>query len=86
MAAELYVYYKLQPERATVARAAFEAARAEAPVRLLQRQDGDPGLLTWMEIYGPGLADAAACERRIAAVMAPYVQGLRHCEVFDAPR
>lgn len=86
MAAERYVYYKLRPERAVAARAAFEAARADAPVRLLQRQDSDPGMLTWMEIYGPELVDAAACERRIAAAMAPYVQGLRHGEAFDALR
>lgn len=80
--AELYVYYKLHARQAQAALAAFTQARAEAPVRLLQRQEADQPLLTWMEIYGPGVADAAALEAHIAAVMAPFAQGPRHREVF----
>ncbi|MET0518130.1 MAG: DUF4936 family protein [Burkholderiaceae bacterium] len=80
-AAEVYVYYRLKVEQATAARAAFERARGDAPVRLLQRQDGEPGLLTWMEVYEPGLD---ALELRIAAALAGFVQGLRHRECFVA--
>jgi hypothetical protein len=84
-AAELYVYYKLRAEQATAAQTAFDAARAGAPVRLLQRRNAqDAALLTWMEIYGAGLADAPALERRIALALQPFVQGLRQCEAFVA--
>lgn len=78
-AAEVYVYYRLKVEQATAARAAFETARGDAPVRLLQRQDSEPGMLTWMEIYGPGLD---ALELRVAAALASFVQGIRHRESF----
>ena len=80
--AELYVYYKLHERQAEAARAAFALARGMAPVRLLQRQEAGQPLLTWMEIYGPSLADAATLEAHIAAVMAPFAQGPRHREVF----
>ena len=80
--AELYVYYKLHERQAEAALAAFALARGAAPVRLLQRQEAGQPLLTWMELYGPGVADAAALEARIAAVMAPFAQGPRHREAF----
>lgn len=80
---ELYVYYKLHAGQTAAALAAFEAARGQAPVRLLQRQDSDPCLMTWMEVYGPGLDDPAGLERRIAAAMAGFVLGLRYREVFE---
>jgi len=77
---ELFVYYRLQAAQADAARAAFEAARAGRPLRLLQRQDPDPSLLTWMEVYPAALAGA---EPGVAAAMAPFVQGLRHREAFE---
>ncbi|WP_349744421.1 DUF4936 family protein [Roseateles cavernae] len=82
--AELYIYYKLGPAQAEAALAAFEQARGEAPVRLLQRRDGDAALLTWMEVYGPDVAQAQLVEQRIAAVMAPFAVGARHREAFEA--
>jgi len=82
---ELYVYYTLRADQADAARAAFETARGDAPVRLLQRLDASgPALLTWMETYGENVADGAAVERRIAQALAPFVQGLRQCEPFKA--
>jgi Domain of unknown function (DUF4936) len=79
--AELYVYYRLKPEQAASAQAAFEAARAGAPVRLLQGQTPEHGLLTWMEVYGPDLP--LPLEPSIAAAMAAFVQGARHHERFE---
>lgn len=78
---ELYVYYRLKPEQASAAQAAFEAARVGAPVRLLQGQDLEQGLLTWMEVYGADLP--LPLEPRIAAAMEPFVQGTRHHERFE---
>ena len=77
---ELYVYYKLRAERAAAARAAFEAARGDASVRLLQRPNGGD-LLTWMEIHA---IEQSAVEARIAAAMAPFIEGDRHRERFTA--
>lgn len=79
---EFFVYYKLHAGQAEAARAAFEQAREGQPVRLLQRSDTDPVFLTWMEIYGPALPDAAALQARVAAHMAPFAQGPRHLESF----
>ena len=76
---ELYVYYKLRAENAAAARAAFEAARGDTAVRLLQREDGGE-LLTWMEIHAPQQADV---EARVAAAMAPFIEGARHRELFS---
>lgn len=77
---ELYVYYKVKAERAAAARAAFEAARGDASVRLLQRQDAGE-MLTWMEIHA---AKQTEPEARIAAAMAPFIEGDRHLERFVA--
>ncbi len=82
--AELYIYYKLGLAQAETALAAFQQARGEAPVRLLQRRDGDAAILTWMEIYGPDVAQAELLEQCVAAVMAPFAVGTRHREVFQA--
>ena len=78
---ELYVYYKLRAEQAEAARAVFEAARGDAPARLLQRADGEgaDAMLTWMEIYPPGLE---ALEARVAEALYPILPGPRHREKF----
>lgn len=81
---ELYVYYKVHADQLAAAQAAFEQAREGRPVRLLQRQDNDPVFSTWMEIYGPGLPDAAATEQSIAAALGSFAQGPRHREAFRA--
>lgn len=81
--AALYVYYKLPATQAAAARAAFEQARGEAPVQLLQRADAtSEGLLTWMEIYPAGLAGADALQQRLADAMQPWLSGPRHLERF----
>ncbi|MDN3920630.1 DUF4936 family protein [Roseateles violae] len=77
-AGELYVYYKLRAGLAAAARAAFDAARGMAPVRLLQRDEGG-AWLTWMEIYAP---EQPELEARIAAALAPFIEGERHGERF----
>ena len=82
---ELYVYYRLCSEQAEAARAAFESARASAPVRLLERQDpAGSTLLTWMEIYGADVEDPLTVEQRLAQALEPFLQGTRHIEIFDA--
>lgn len=81
---ELYVYYRVHADQLAAAWEAFERAREAVPVRLLQRHDNDPVFQTWMEVYGPGLTDPIATERRIAAAMAPFAQGPRHREAFAA--
>ncbi len=75
---ELYVYYKLRPVDGPAARAAFEAARGDADVRLLQREDQGQ-FLTWMEVYGSG---SAGLEPTLAAAMEDFAQGGRHIETF----
>lgn len=80
---ELYVYYKLEPAQAEAALAAFEQARGEAPVRLLQRREAAASLLTWMEVYGADVAQADAIEQRVASAMAGLVSGPRHLERFE---
>jgi len=85
---EIFVYYRMRASDAAAALEAFGAARGEADpaaLRILQRQDSEPSLLTWMEIYGPGLTDPFGLEARIAQAMTPFVQGLRHREVFAVP-
>ena len=81
MSAELYVYYKLDAAQAEAAAQAFAAAAGTAPVRLLQRADGDSaaGALTWMEIYP---AEAVALEPVVAAALRPFIAGARHIERF----
>lgn len=83
-AVELYVYYRVHKDQLNAALAAFDEARGNQPVRLLRRHDNDPVFQTWMEIYGPGLPDAADAERRIAAALGAFAQGPRHREAFAA--
>jgi len=84
---ELYVYYKLQPAQAAVARERIAARRAELPagitLRLLQRDEAEGELLTWMEIYqGNSAQDLALAEHVVAAALAPCIEGERHIERF----
>ena len=92
MQPEIFVYYRIRAADSAAALAAFrelqeQLASEGVPVsdlRVLQRQDSDSSLPTWMEIYGPGLSDPVGLEVRVAAAMAPFVQGLRHRECFTA--
>jgi hypothetical protein len=78
-ALRLYVYYRVSPQDAPAALAAFTQARGEAPVELLQRPELSGGLHTWMEVYP---ASATVQEPVIAAAMAPWVADGRHVERF----
>ncbi len=92
MQPEIFVYYRIRAADSAAALTAFrklqEQLAAEAvpisALRVLQRQDSDSSLPTWMEVYGPGLNDPVGLEARVAAAMAPFVQGLRHRECFTA--
>ena len=82
---ELYIYYKLDASHAAAALMAFNAARTDAPVRLLQRRDALGGpLLTWMEIYGVDVENPLTVEQRVALALTPFLQGSRHTETFEA--
>ena len=92
---ELYVYYRVaRPDRATAARAVHGVQSrwcAQHPglrARLLQRADRDAAgdLVTLMETYAqPGGLSAemqAALEADLGRVLAPWLKGPRHVEVF----
>jgi len=89
---QVFVYYRLRAADSAQALAVFRSLLSSlaaeglnvASLQLLQRQDSDSSLPTWMEVYGPDLAEPLALKARFAAVMAPFVQGLRHRELFTA--
>ncbi len=80
---QIFVYYKVKAPAAAEAARCFSAAADGSPVQLLQRVDGDPSFLTWMELY-PAVPGMIELEQRIAAAMQAHVQGPRHREVFAA--
>ena len=96
-ARELFVWYRVQRDRADAARAAVLALQrslcSERPglrARLLVRDDGD--MATWMESYSLPARSAgddhgidAAIEAAIAAAALPLerlIDGPRHVEAF----
>ena len=96
-ARELFVWYRVRPDRADAARVAVLAMQRslcnERPglhARLLVRDDA--GTSTWMETYSlpsPSTGDAtgidAAIEAAIAAAAGPLaglIDGPRHAEAF----
>jgi Domain of unknown function (DUF4936) len=93
---ELFVYYRVADAVAAAADAAVRRLQAGLcdrhdglQARLLRRQ-GDPGgLQTWMEIYArPGQPGGVtpslqAKIERAAEMLAPLIDGPRHCEVFE---
>ena len=96
---ELFIYYRVEAAKAHDARVAVLAMQArlhaEMPrlvTRLMQRDDGNNELQTWMETYrtdprhdavGIDAAMQAAIESASSDVQA-CVAGTRHTEVFIA--
>ena len=94
---ELFVYYRVRPADAVEALAAVRRLhaqlRSDRPglcARLLRRTDDDHELQTWMETYATdpphdGIsAEWQADIEASARVLAPFIQGTRHTEVFIA--
>jgi Domain of unknown function (DUF4936) len=96
---ELFIYYRIQLDQIDAAQAAVVAMQAaltethvQVRARMLFRPDVQDGLQTWMETYstdrmqdphGISLELQAEIESR-AAVLAPFIHGARHVEVFHA--
>ncbi len=95
---ELFVYYRVRDNALPAAREAvlrmqreLRIAHPDLVARLLRRRDGSPGVETWMETYAlPGARNVgvdASIERAIAsasAALAPFIDGSRHVEAFQA--
>jgi hypothetical protein len=79
----LYVYYRVAPQHAADACAAFVAACGAASVELLCRPGVQDGLQTWMEVYGD---DDVTLEPAVAAAMQAWLAGPRHVEAFEPVR
>ncbi|WP_418314714.1 DUF4936 family protein [Piscinibacter sakaiensis] len=97
-APEIFIYYRiaaLHEPAVTPAVAQFQAAlRSEfgaLQTRLLRRHDGGDEELTLMEVYVQAAADAdrlatselLAAIEQAARVIAPWLLGERHIEVFE---
>lgn len=96
---ELFIYYRVEAAKARDARAAvlamqarLQADMAHLVAHLMQRDDGNSELQTWMETYrtdprhaaaGIDVAMQALIESASSAVQA-CVAGTRHTEVFIA--
>jgi hypothetical protein len=96
---ELFVYYRVRPADARAAHAAvlaFHAALMQRhptlKARLLRRPESGQAEQTWMETYATDApADSAGISASMQAdietsaqALAPFVQGTRHVEVFEA--
>ncbi|MDP3822770.1 MAG: DUF4936 family protein [Burkholderiales bacterium] len=96
---ELFIYYRLDVADAPAAQAAvavFQAGLlARYPwlkARLLRRPNATDGQETWMETYAAdpalnttGITPAIAAEIELAAaVLTPWLRGVRHIELFQA--
>ena len=92
---ELFIYYRIRPDRNDAARAAVAEfqmrLRERHPflrARLLCRPDSDDGRQTWMETYTntpspDGVSDTMRAEiERAAHRLVPLIDGPRHIEVF----
>ncbi len=91
---ELFIYYRIRAADASVAREAVrqyqDRLRERHPgltARLMRRTENESPAPTWMEIYSlPDPAAGEALQAQIeaaAAVLAPWLAGPRHCEVFE---
>lgn len=96
---ELFIYYQLDVADAPAAQravAVFQAGlSARYPwlrARLLRRPNATDGQETWMETYAAdpalsttGITPAFAAQiEQAAAVLAPWLRGVRHTELFVA--
>ena len=91
---ELYIYYRVRPDRAAAAaravRAFQQSLRAAHPglvARLLRRGD-DPGRQTWMETYAFGTAPRHGADQGVdAALEAAIASGAAaFAALLDGPR
>lgn len=91
---ELFIYYRIEGAGAATARATAQGFQARLcarhpglTARLLRRPEQTSDQQTWMETYsyaGEG-GVSAALEAEIAAealLLAPFITGARHVEVF----
>lgn len=91
---ELFIYYRATQENASVLHAQVSRMQTELRVRhpglqarLLRRPEAADGLHTWMETYSSpdGIDDALQASIEDAALsLAPWIEGPRHTERFDA--
>lgn len=81
-----FVYYRVPQAALDDAAAAVRRLHAALPtsVELLRRPDVKQGLVTVMEIYTLNAAAAQAYEAAATTALAPWLDGQRHVEVFDA--
>ena len=96
---ELFVYYRIRPGMSAAAhdavatmQRALRSAHPDLVARLLKRRDTTSGDETWMETYAArpaaaaeGVADAIEAEiLSRSVVLAPFIDGQRHTERFEA--
>ena len=91
---ELFIYYRATQENASVVHAQVSRMQTELRVRhpglqarLLRRPEAADGRHTWMETYSsPDGIDSAlqAAIETAALALAPFIDGSRHLEGFDA--
>lgn len=91
---ELFIYYRATQENASVLHAEVSRMQSELRVRhvglqtrLLRRPEAADGLHTWMETYSSphGIDNALQAAIETAALaLAPWIEGKRHIEEFDA--
>ena len=94
---ELFIYYRLDPLDAPASQRAVTAFQGDLQAcypwlraRLLRRPQATDGQETWMETYSADPAmnstgvtpEIAARIEQAAAVLAPFLRGARHTEVF----
>jgi len=81
-----YVYYRVPETRLAEALVAVRSVHAAlgAAVELLRRPGHANGLVTLMEVYQLEDDAAQAFEASAAAALAPWLDGPRHIEVFEA--
>jgi len=94
---ELFVYYRVPAMHVVAAHGLVQKAHAELSrchiglqVRLLRRDAEVATTQTWMEIYAwpgspGGVTSSLQAEIELAAeALLPLIDGLRHCEGFEA--
>lgn len=91
---ELFIYYRATQENASVLHAQVSRMQAELrarhpglQTRLLRRPEAADGLHTWMETYSSPSGIDSALKGAIATAalaLAPWIEGPRHAEEFDA--
>ena len=81
-----YVYYRVPQARLAEALVAVRSLHAAlgAAVELLRRPGLSNGLVTLMEVYQLEDDAVQALEAGAAAALAPWLDGPRHIEVFEA--